>query len=151
MMFAQSLRTMHKEEKGFTLVELMVVVIIIGLLTAVAIPNFRGVMDNSRQKADMATGKSIKDALDRFYAAKGKYPTVIGELTSASSGQEVYLNSEPKAAQGGGALLSVVFDTGITAATVNGVIEVDKGTGQVQVHKVTSNVITPTVIWDSGS
>ena len=48
--------------KGFTLVEIMIVVAIIGLLAAIAIPNFMGARTSARKQACIATLKQIEGA-----------------------------------------------------------------------------------------
>jgi general secretion pathway protein G len=69
-----------KKGKGFTLVELLVVVAILAILVAALLPKFLGYTDNAREaqiKADLSTMKSIVE----IYAADvgaGKYPAVDG-------------------------------------------------------------------------
>lgn len=64
-----------KGENGFTLVEVLAVIIIIGVLGAVAFSKMASSTTNARQKADVATGHQVKAALDRYELENGAYPT----------------------------------------------------------------------------
>ena len=65
----KNLFKLTKNKKGFTLVELMVVVAIIGVLTLIAVPVYNNVTENARKKADLATIKSIQTAISLHLAA----------------------------------------------------------------------------------
>ncbi|HWQ41037.1 MAG TPA: prepilin-type N-terminal cleavage/methylation domain-containing protein [Desulfosporosinus sp.] len=70
-----------KKESGFTLVEVLAVIIIIGVLSAVAISKLASSTTNARQKADVATAHQVKAALDRYELENGAYPIENKDLT----------------------------------------------------------------------
>lgn len=60
---------MFRKEEGFTLVELMVVVLIIGILVAVAIPVFNAASDSARKRACQANLRTLDGAVTQWTAA----------------------------------------------------------------------------------
>ncbi len=62
---------MNKKTKGFTLVEIMIVVVIIGLLAAMAIPAFQKVRQASQDKAVLNNARQLSAAADQYYLEYG--------------------------------------------------------------------------------
>ena len=73
-----------KNKKGFTLIELIVVIAVLGMIAAIAVPKFTGVVDKTAAQADASSIKVLEGAVDRFYAEKGVYPDpdVAADITT---------------------------------------------------------------------
>ena len=71
--------------KGFTLIELMIVVAIIGILAAIAIPRFASMLEKSREGSTKGNLGSIKSAASIYYGDRqGMWPTTLQSFTSYS-------------------------------------------------------------------
>ena len=60
-----------QSKKGFTLVEIMIVVVIIGLLAAMAVPAFKKVRENSQNKSVVSNMRQIVAAADQYFLENG--------------------------------------------------------------------------------
>ena len=81
------MKAMHKNEKGFTLVELMVVVVIIGILVAIAIPLFGGLQERARATAHEANERILLGAAAMYLSEWGNPDPAI-TVTETSEGDE---------------------------------------------------------------
>jgi len=71
---------MKNNKKGFTLVEIMIVVVIIGLLAAMAIPAFKKVRDTSQTKAITNNLRQLASAADQYFLENGVTTVASTEL-----------------------------------------------------------------------
>lgn len=60
-----------RNKKGFTLIELIVVIVILGILAAVLIPRLSGFSDTAKKQADVASAKTLATAAATVYAKEG--------------------------------------------------------------------------------
>jgi type IV pilus assembly protein PilA len=74
-----------KHNKGFTLVEIMIVVVIIGLLASMAIPAFQKVRTSSQDKAVLNNARQLSAASDQYYLENGVSTVVLTDLLGPTS------------------------------------------------------------------
>ena len=78
------MKNMHKS-KGFTLVEIMIVVVIIGLLAAMAIPAFQKVRSASQDKTVLNNARQLSAAADQYYLEQGVSTVSISNLIGTTN------------------------------------------------------------------
>ncbi len=65
----------YKRNEGFTLIEVLVVLIILGLIAAIIVPRITGRVDEAKIETTKIQMKAIKDALEQYKLDNGMYPT----------------------------------------------------------------------------
>jgi general secretion pathway protein G len=69
-----------RASKGFTLIELVVVMAIVALLVALAAPRYFKSVDRSKEAVLRSNLATVRDALDKYYGDTGKYPDQLSDL-----------------------------------------------------------------------
>lgn len=75
----------NRSTQGFTLVEIMIVVVIIGLLAAMAIPAFQKVRASSQDKAVLNNLRQLSSAADQYFLEQGVSTVSYGDLVGGGS------------------------------------------------------------------
>ena len=71
---------MSHGRRGFTLIEMLVAMAILGLLLSLVVPRYFDSLDRSKDAILMENLKATRDVIDKFYGDNGRYPDSLAEL-----------------------------------------------------------------------
>lgn len=81
---------MKARASGFTLIELLVVLAIVATLLTIALPRYYNTVDGSKETVLVQNLHTTREAIEKFYGDKGRYPETLEELVDSR-----YLRSVP--------------------------------------------------------
>lgn len=68
--------SLNNKQRGFTIVELLIVIVVIGILAALVITTFNGIQQRGRDTERQTDIKALHGQLEAYYAQNGSYPTL---------------------------------------------------------------------------
>ena len=125
----------HDRSKGFTLIELIVVISIMGILVSIALPNFRNSVVSAREAVLRENLYRLRDLIDQYQSDKGKYPETLEALVT-----EGYLRKIPPDPIASEPWVEIPPEADSTSSDVpTGVYDVKSASAQVGLNGVPYN------------
>jgi prepilin-type N-terminal cleavage/methylation domain-containing protein len=114
---------MKRDQRGFTLMELMIVIVIIGVLAAIGVPAYKNYVSDAKNSACEANKRAIETAAGMYYMETGEGLSEYNTTKSSSNELQTYLANVTE------------FDCPWNKKTekVGYGVEIDKGTGAITV------------------
>ncbi len=123
------LKNIIKKQGGFTLLELLIVIVIIGILALLIIPNITSAPKKARDTQRKTDLKAIQKGLEEYFVSNNAYPTQVSAanvttaLTSLTSGNPPVIKTMPADPKNTGVFVYQYTSADGTAYTLHGCLE----------------------------
>jgi general secretion pathway protein G len=112
--------------RGFTLIEILIVIAIIGILATIAQPSYNRALTAAREATLKENLFILRDRLDQFYADNGKYPASLNDLVD-----KPYLRRIPKDPMTGSAETWVLVPATDEQGQQSGIFDIKSGSDKI--------------------
>ncbi len=119
---------MKKVQQGFTLIELMIVVAIIGILAAIAIPAYQDYTKRTHVSEGMSLAGAAKTAVAEYYASEGTWPGT-NTLAGLSESNTITGNAVQKVKVSGSGSITVTYNNKVDTGKTLILVPTDAGGG----------------------
>jgi prepilin-type N-terminal cleavage/methylation domain-containing protein len=106
-------------QRGFTLIEILIVISIIGILASIVLVNLGGFRAKGRDARRIADLKTLQNTLELYYSSNNKYPTALSDILTAGIGV-TKLPKDPKTNSDYGYCVTNAGDSYLLGATLEG-------------------------------
>lgn len=122
---------MKKTQQGFTLIELMIVVAIIGILAAVAIPSYQDYTKRAHVSEGFSLASAAKTGVSEYYGSQGVWPSDNDQAGVATAGS-IFGNAVTSVTISDPGVITIVYNSKVDATNNQVTLTPSAGGGSIQ-------------------